>query len=60
MLSTNKIARFFDHHYLWKESINIFDFLHADEQQGKIGSEITTFARVWPVAPLVQSDFWTL
>ena len=37
MLSTNQIAVFFDHQYLWKESINILDFLFWDNNQGKIG-----------------------
>ena len=26
----NQIAVFFDHQFLWKESINILDFLHGD------------------------------
>ena len=56
MLLTNKIAVFFDHQYLWKESIDTFDFMHGDNNQGKIGSEITTFGLVWPVVPLIQSD----
>ena len=30
MLLANQIAVFFDHQFLWKESINILDFLHGD------------------------------
>ena len=29
MLSSNYIARFFDHQCIWKESIDILDFLHG-------------------------------
>ena len=27
---TNQIAGLFDHQYLWKEVINVLDFLHRD------------------------------
>ena len=57
MLSTNQIAVFFDHQYLWKQSINTSDFLHEDNYQRKVGSETTTFVWVWPVVPHVQSDY---
>ena len=35
MLYSNEIARSYDHQYLCKESINIFDFLHGDAHRGK-------------------------
>ena len=40
---SNQIAGFFDHQYLSKESIDIFDFLHGDYQPGKVESETTDF-----------------
>ena len=39
MFSTNQIVGFFDHPYLWKECINIFEFLRVDIHQGKVSSE---------------------
>ena len=33
MLSPNQIEGFFDHQYLWKETINFLDFLHRDSYQ---------------------------
>ena len=53
MLSTNQIAASFDHQYLWKKSIDIFDLLHGDNHQEKVGSETTPFGWVWPVVHLV-------
>ena len=44
MLSSNQIAEFCDHQYLWKEKINDLDFLH----QGKKASKTTAFGWVWP------------
>ena len=41
-LSSNQITGFFDLQYLWKQSIDILDFLHGDNCQGKVTSEITT------------------
>ena len=40
---TKQIALFFDHQYLWKGSINTFDFLLGDNQQREAESETTTF-----------------
>ena len=51
MHSTNQI----DHHYFWKETIDILDFLHEDNHQVKVGSATIAFCRVWPVVPLIQS-----
>ena len=34
-LSTNLIAVFFDHQYLFKELFNTLDFLHRDNHQGR-------------------------
>ena len=34
-LSTNQIAVFFDHQYLFKELFNTLDFLHRDNHQGR-------------------------
>ena len=33
MLLSKQITGFFDDQYLWKELINIFDFLHGDIPQ---------------------------
>ena len=55
-LPTNQNAVFFDHQYLWKYSIDTLDFLHGDNHKQKEGFEITTFGRMWPVVPLIQSD----
>ena len=41
------------HQYLWKKSIDIFDLLHGDNHQEKVGSETTPFGWVWPVVHLV-------
>ena len=41
--STNQIAGFFDHQYLWKQSNDILDFLHGGNHQGKVTSGATTF-----------------
>ena len=54
--SAIQIAGFFDHQYLWKKSINIFDFLYRDNHQRKVAPETTTFDWVWPAVPLGQSD----
>ena len=43
IFSTNQIAVFFDHQYLFKESTNTLDFLHGDIHQGEVGSESSTF-----------------
>ena len=32
-LSSNYIAGFFDHQYLWRESFNVVDFFHIDSHQ---------------------------
>ena len=53
IFSTNQVAVFFDHQYLWKESIDTLDFLHEDNNQGKVDYEKTTFGWVWPVVPLI-------
>ena len=39
MLSSNQIARLFDDQYLWKERINILDFLHGDTHHRKVATE---------------------
>ena len=59
MLSTNQIVISSHHQYIWKESINTWDFLHGDNYQGKLGSETTTFGCMWPVKLLIQEDFRT-
>lgn len=46
MSPSNEITRSFDHKYLWKECIDILDFLHGDINQGNIASETTTFTWV--------------
>ena len=47
MFLSNQIAGFFDHQYLWKESINILEFLHEGSQQGKISSETFSIYYFW-------------
>ena len=54
MPSANQIAVLFDLQYLWKESIDILDFLYGDNQR-KVVPETTTFSWVWSVVPLIQS-----
>ena len=44
-LLSNLITGFFDL-YLWKESIDIFNFLYGDNHQRKVPSETTTFGWV--------------
>lgn len=47
---SNQIAEVFDHHFLWKESIDILVFfLHEISNQGKVAPETTTFHWVLPV-----------
>ena len=55
-LSSDQIARFFDHQYIWKESRDILVLLHVVNHQVKVASEMTTFSLLWPVLPLAQSD----
>ena len=58
MLSASQIAVFFDHQYLCKESLNLLDFLHGDNDDGdKVASDTITFFCMWPVVPAVQSDY---
>lgn len=56
MLLSNQVERFFDHRYLWKESINILDFWHVDSHQGKVTDETIAFWLDMPGVPLFQSD----
>ena len=42
VLLSNQIAGFFDHQYLWKETINALDFLHINSYQRKIVSQGTS------------------
>ena len=51
--SMNQFAVFFDHQYIWKESL---DFLPGDNYQGKIASETNTLDWVWQVVIFIQSD----
>ena len=37
-LSSNQTSGFFEHQYLRKESIDIMDFLHGNNHQGKVAS----------------------
>ena len=55
-LSLNQIPGFFDHQYLWKEFIDLLNFLHGSNHRGKLASETTNFGWVWSVVPYVQSD----
>ena len=47
MLLSNKIAGFCGHHYLWKETPNVLDFLCRDSNQGEIVCKSTTAGLVW-------------
>ena len=42
-LSSNQIAGFFDHQYLWKESSDILCFLYGGNQQGEVEYEVLLF-----------------
>ena len=53
-LSSNQTTRFFDHQYLWKESIDLLDHLVKDNHQLKVVYETTSFGWMWPVVPLIQ------
>ena len=44
---------------LWKESIDVLEFLHRYDHQGKVASEYY-FGWVWQVIPLVRSNCWIL
>ena len=48
MLSANLIAVFFDHQYLWKESIHLLHFLYGDDHQRRAGCETACFGWGWP------------
>lgn len=51
MLSFSQVACFFDHQYLWKECIVIFDFLHGDIH---LVSETITFDWMCPGTSLLD------
>ena len=42
-LSSNQIAGFFDHQYLWKKSNDFLDFLPEDSPQAFVTSGATPF-----------------
>ena len=54
--SSNQVAGVFDYQYLWKESIDILDFVLEDNHQGKEAFGTTTFGWMWPVVPHIQSN----
>ena len=39
-------AEFFDQQYIWKESIDILEFLHGEMHQEKVAPETTSFGWV--------------
>lgn len=39
MILVNQIVSFVNHQYLWKEPINVFDFLHRYSSQGRVASK---------------------
>ena len=41
---------------MWKEPIDFFNFLHRNNNQGKIAFKATSLGWVWPGVPLSQSD----
>ena len=48
----NHIARFFDQLYIWKNYIDIFDFLHGGINKGRMASVATAFGCVCPDIPM--------
>ena len=46
----------FDLQFLWKESYNVFSFLHADNPERKVASKTTTLGWVYPGLHQVLSD----
>ena len=42
---------FFDHQNLWKETINVLHFLHADINHGMMVYKTTTNVWIWPDVP---------
>ena len=60
MCLSNHISGFFDHQYLCKESIDISDFSHVDNRQGKVACQTTFFGGVSPVKSFIQVDCRTL
>ena len=44
MLSSNQIAGFFDHQYIWKKCLIFLDFLYGDIHVGKVACETATFS----------------
>ena len=59
--SSSHIAGFFNHQYLWKWCINIFDFLHGNILQGKVTFESATFNWVCPgMSKLAYIYQWSL
>ena len=56
MLSSNQIAGLFYHHYIWKEIINILDFVHRDSYHGQIATMIISVGWVMPgISNLAQT-----
>ena len=46
MLSFTQIAGFFDHRYLWNDTINVLGFLR-NSYKGKIASKTNNFGWAW-------------
>lgn len=42
-LFSNQLAEFCDHQYLGKVAIDVLDFIHEDNNQGKVASETEKF-----------------
>ena len=51
MLLSSQIAVFFDPQYLWKESINMLQFLNGGNCQEKVESHATPFGSIWSGVP---------
>ena len=49
---SNQIARHFDDQYLWKQSINILNFLQKDKERSKETFETNTFNCAWSGIPI--------
>ena len=49
MVSANQIPVFFNRQWVWKESIDLLDFLDGDNHHKLVASETITFGWVWSV-----------
>ena len=55
-LSCNQIEGFFDQQWIWKETIDVFNFLHRGNHHGKLVFKTNALIWVWSGVPLSQLD----